>query len=340
MDCNFTKITTLCISTMIVMLVAFSCKHNSDGNSASEKSTILETQGIDVLKRRMVNLGIYPAHWDGCYNFDKMNSTLAVFEDVQKLFAPNGKFMFPKHLQVKFFCDLYGGGSYVANRMEVGFRIKVSDTVFIDPSITRFAVAHEYGHAIFDVLMSQKNAVYRDHFASKIKFFTLRDEIEALVKEDSRSPRINQLISQSQQIIAGRSPQVAKIYDLLLPYNELFADVIGVLYAGDGNAMSQVVAEDKEVRDFTKDLDMDKWQRTDSYGAMAPARSKIGKVFGLNHRNVKLKHPTEFVLSVIQSIDRLFEEEKMLSAPGYQLNETNVGRANERLVELIRQEYR
>lgn len=339
MDYDFARIKTHCLMTMIFILATFSCKHHSDESNASEKSTKINTQNIGTAKDRLIKLGIYPSYREDCYSLEKLNSTLDVFEDVQNLFAPNGKVMFPKHLQVKFFCELYGGGSYVANRMEVGYRIKVSDSVLMEPGITGFAVAHEYGHAIFDVLMSQKNATYRDHFASKVKFFTLRDEIEALVKEDSRNPRINQLISQSQQIIAGRSPQVAKIYDLLLPYNELFADIIGVLYAGDGKAMSQVVAEDKDVRDFTNVVDMDKWRRTDNYGAMAPARSEIGKVFGLNRRNVKLKHPTEFVLSVIRSIDRLYEEEKMLSAPGYQLNETNVGRANERLVELIRQEY-
>ncbi len=296
----------------------------------------IDSNNIERTKKRLMALGIQPVYWQDCYNLDKLDTALSVIESVQKILSSKMGSLFSKDLKVKFFCDLYGGGSYVANQMEIGYRIKVTDSLVFEPEITRNAVAHEYAHSIFDVLMNKRNPVYREYYLSKVKFFLLREQIDSLAKMNSEDPKIELLIAESRKTVIGRSPQVAKIYDLLLPYNELFADVIGVIYAGNGKAMSMVVNEDKEIRDFTKDPQFKTWQRTDSYGAMAPVRAQLGKAFGLS--SGKVKRPSEFVLAMIRAIDRQYKE--LLSKPGYQLDETNVLQANEHLFQLINEEYR
>lgn len=305
-----------------------------DSNKKILKTILGVTDGdVDRLASKLALLGLILHESDPDYNAVALERALEVISTINDFFGSDPQFL-PINLKVRTHLQSYGGTSYVAGRIEITDRIELASGTVLSPELSRYATAHEYGHAIFDVMMSRINVTYREHIISKTQYFNNRETVEALAKINSSDPEIERLIQRNNSLIRDRLSEVQNVYGLLLPYNEFFADVVGVLYAKDEHAMTKIVDENPQWRDFTRPISMDDWIEIDNYGAFAPTRSQLGHLLDLRSGTITSRAKT--LWAVIKVINDRYRE--IMSLDGYKLNPANVAEANKDFIRRLKNE--
>jgi hypothetical protein len=136
--------------------------------------------------------------------------------------------------------------------------------------------AHEIGHTFFSTWLA------RDFKA--IQGF--RDYMSA--SGESQVQRKDPNYDTSKELALKWKSDFGKVRDIQVPYNELFADLVGVLYANDVMAMTKaMVAPGMPDSERTKagyyafagKYDLSTWDQSEVHFYFAPARAYIGERF-------------------------------------------------------------
>jgi hypothetical protein len=147
-------------------------------------------------------------------------------------------------------------------------------------------VAHEYGHALldkkFNQILSPKYPVVKDYFDA-------RKELSNLEIEFAKNPTSEELKNR----IEAKTKKVQndgafnRFFVLLLPYSELYADVVAVYNDNDKSAvynalyypqMTKFAHKMVKTRDFGAEFDINVYDRymTEAHGYFANTRTYIG----------------------------------------------------------------
>ncbi|TVQ80276.1 MAG: hypothetical protein EA369_03015 [Bradymonadales bacterium] len=201
---------------------------------------------------------------------------------------------------------------------------------------TYIILAHEYGHAIFSHLLDLNFPELGEkiqNLKTEIDRQTgleasLIQELRALKADDPRRPDLlNELKS-----LNSRSLQLEwlKLADFGWGFGELAADLIGVVYAGFGEAIAEVIHEpgDARFRDFTVEHSVEGFDRNQEHERFAPTRFWLWENV-LNRDDFALKGPNKVKVILEALIVEMKER--------YQNGEMSLSPAesNRRLIRLI-----
>jgi hypothetical protein len=136
--------------------------------------------------------------------------------------------------------------------------------------------AHEIGHTFFSTWLA------RDFKAISgfVEYMTASAEIQFRKRDPG--------FDTSKELASKWRSDFGKARDIQVPYNELFADLVGVLHSNDINAMADAMVapgmpdtERAKVRfyAFGGKYELSKWDQTEAHFYFAPARTYIGEQF-------------------------------------------------------------
>jgi hypothetical protein len=190
---------------------------------------------------------------------------------------------------------------------------------------TELIWAHELGHTLFnDLLIESFTPIlpFRDYMAESAKLITA-----------AKNPELNTAGTLKDKW----KTELADVRDLQVPYNELFADLVAVLFAEDALAMQNAMLapgmpkkKKTEMRYFAfkGDYDLSTWAESEEHYFFAPARAYIGKRFLLWPLTAKAKQEVlrKVFEACLSEIKKHWEERKALPKPS---------EANKRLIEAL-----
>lgn len=183
-------------------------------------------------------------------------------------------------------------------------------------------VAHEYGHALldkkFDQILSPKFPVVRDYFIA-------RQELSKLEIEYAKNPTSEEIKNKVDEKTKAVQNNGAfnKFFVILLPYSELYADVVAVYNDSDKAAvynalyypqMTRFAGRMVKTRDFGAEFDVNIYDRymTEAHGYFAKTRTYIGKNLWPKNdaeRNLMLK---KLRIAIIEEMTLILEKDGVL----------------------------
>lgn len=194
------------------------------------------------------------------------------------------------------------------------------------PKLGQAVLAHEYGHALFADSVARfaprltdydKRTVDTIQLYPFCKFYehdrsTLANQIaaasqagdQALAGELQNS--LNQLDEKCTRFLELRTHQDEDkaIAEQILPYNELWADVVAVVTLRDLDAMKYIEDDPTRgsVRSFKSNVEPASWTETEPHGLLTPVRSHLGKTLLRNAAHAGDACRTRFLSEVFQAI--------------------------------------
>lgn len=174
--------------------------------------------------------------------------------------------------------------------------------------------AHELGHLIFNDLLAKSFAPihpFRDYMAESVKLIV-----------GAKNPELDTYATLKDQW----GPDLDKVRDLQVPYNEFFADLVATLFAEDSLAMTKAMlspgmpeSKKKETRyyGFAGSYNLKNWNETEVHYFFAPARAFVGKHFlrwpmtSAQKKNVLQK----VFQACLQEISKNWAQQKSLPRP-------------------------
>lgn len=148
---------------------------------------------------------------------------------------------------------------------------------------------HEYGHAIFDAYILKNIPEYEK--ISRIQNQISDIHMRILNEQPSRQ-EITRLSAEQKRLEKQivDDPQLYRLYMLMLPYNELFADVLAVYAMEDKSAIFQALynphvmdahhsgaLEELQARDFSLNHAVEGWKHNTPHSLFGPVRSFLGQ---------------------------------------------------------------
>lgn len=209
--------------------------------------------------------------------------------------------------------------------MNVPYRMKVG-TQALPFAKTAPIIAHEYGHLLlYRTLMEQENSQWRRITQSINEQNALQKEMAELASKTTEirkqiplpkdwiSEKGRQLYAQAglleqsyqekETLFAQAVARRQNLLPQMVPYDELFADVVGVLFAKDGKAMTYGLVKRHELalkRDFTLSQTADP-SEVDPHLVLNEVRSLLWKKFTA-HPEV-FENPGPFLKNLATLID-------------------------------------
>lgn len=180
-----------------------------------------------------------------------------------------------------------GGLIYIPRQMQLTNQYG-SDPVFKSRFDIDAVFAHEYGHAVFDEYLRTHFVEYSDisQIYKDISNLDLKKLTEKLTDQEKKDLTVT-TSDLNKKILDN--PELLRLYNIILPYNELFADTIAVYYADYKSAIFQALLNpnlrpDQKaeydyvlVRDFATAHDVTNWSNTSPHGLFGPVRSVLGQ---------------------------------------------------------------
>lgn len=207
-------------------------------------------------------------------------------------------------------------------------------------------LAHEMGHLILAQELGSTNKLLKQYYSihevltkTKIRLFDVFKEMGGCATTteidsfEGRVTGLNRDISNGLIKMAGIEDQLSINRDAWLALEELFADLVAVLFARDLDAIQkdagrhpdQIQKDRAKYRSFSREWDLTKtdWKVYDYHDMLAPARGYIGKHI---IPNTSAEKTIEIVLSVIRQI--------LKTAPTTK-SDWNPGRFNQGVINLL-----
>lgn len=202
---------------------------------------------------------------------------------------------------------------------------------------SRAAILHEYGHYLFDayciqqdwrgyvevrnlqVLLGQVTAAIDDNACEIEKATNELSKTTDPQKREAQEKALSGLRSRAAAL-SNEAKELVSISrelpttEIVVPYSELFADLIAVLVTRDGTALVKALSGPEnpiEDRDFTRSLDLAAWAKSHRAGLFSsvdphilldPTRSFLGERFLKTHlRDANFSAIASLVLDAIRS---------------------------------------
>jgi hypothetical protein len=222
-----------------------------------------------------------------------------------------------------------------------GFSALSHDDVNILPkSILATAYIHEFSHLVFYTDLKRIDPRLDFHRPSLHQMRLRSLEIKSLLK-NGFDPLLQKELNTLTSVLNELS-YVKDLEKVSLPYNELFADIVAVLFQRDGKAIYAALDPSKKnsiYRDFTIKYTLEEtigWNEKTEYSLLAPARRFIWS----NILAQFLDKPTEDFQTLLKQLEIIFAHEiiSILEMPDHG-NELTPGQINLRLIDRLRENF-
>jgi len=224
---------------------------------------------------------------------EDLSSLRSIFNDILKVVPVK---YYPEDLVVKLRKRDFMVG-YKDGIIMIPIQYDTGELNLPDSKYTKTIIAHEFAHAIFDEIMKKNIPEYNEMISrrksrlrAKVKIDELHEQMIALENnsiENEVSIQIlkdefDKLYEQYRLSIKNITTREKEVFRLREPLNELFADMIAVIWSKDGKAVADSIQnlqmgseEDVYQRDFTMGQDDELLNITNQYQIYAPFRDLI-----------------------------------------------------------------
>ncbi len=196
----------------------------------------------------------------------------------------------------------------------------------LEKKLANYLYAHEYGHALFKQYL-KRELVFLETF---YKNFEENDQkiieadiamekiltMKASLTEEQMKIEFDKFINLYNEFKIGEDSfftnnEMILLHEILSPYNELFADVIAILFSRNSHAMFEALkypsmseAETKMLsyRDFSISHGLEGWKESEAHSFFAPVRNYIWEHYLKNVIDESASTQRETVLKLLTTI--------------------------------------
>ncbi len=209
-----------------------------------------------------------------------------------------------------------------------------------DPLLEKQADAlwmHELGHGILNAKLVEDWPWYK----GRMDIFNTWEYAIRSSYEHPEDSSYSEIINKQIKLYASY-PNILEFDDMILPYHELFADTVAILYTRDPRAISFGLADPQDLlgknasesdrlamdeRDYSLPHPLENWKETKPHGMLAPVRSHFWKIIS--------SHPEATNQELLRFLYNAIKSELLLRSADPKLWNLSVEDVNSRLIKKL-----
>ena len=215
---------------------------------------------------------------------EQLEKTLSLIDDVNKMFPaeakPNNLYLYLR--AIDFELQFKDGHLYAP------YLIDIMNSTPSSRKSSEAVLVHEYGHALFDQIMSQKSLIYKQVMEKRYKRINLKKEVDRLndifnqTQDAVDQMKFNQAYEMYKLDVKSITSTERAIVEIRAPFNELFADLTSALYFQDGQIIKNALAEinpldieNNNLRDFSVSHQQVQLEKLSEYNFFSDIRESL-----------------------------------------------------------------
>lgn len=194
---------------------------------------------------------------------------------------------------------------------------------------TKVLIIHEVGHMVLDSYLTAAFPPYKTYRERRKDAAKIRQQLDSEYLSIQEQVTLKEAL---KKLLSEASDEEKHLYDILHPFDELFADAFVAAFYGNPKVVSELpLVEDLSLRDFTVSVPVEGWNKMNPYHVFSPIKSQLWTELTSGEQSLNIKKLYSNLLLVIS--DTFIEAYNVFKSKG--LSPTDIEALNQMLSDSI-----